>query len=170
MTKPVADPETRDVPKVTGDVLSAAGRLILSRDAILAAEDTRYDYVAVPEWAPAGMDPSLVFVRVRSLTGAERDAYDAETWQANNAGGQTAALANFRARRVAKAIVDEQGARLFDDADIVALGAKNGAVIDRVDDAVIRLSGMKGAESVEAARTDLKADPSAGSGSDSRSH
>lgn len=130
---------------------------LLTRDAILGADDIRYEYVDVPEWGGT--------VRVRSLTGSERDEYDAESWAMTN-GGKDAkgALTDFRVRRVARAIVDEDGAPLFSARDIAALGRKNGMVIDRLDDAISRLSGMD-TEAVKAALEALKAAPSEGSGS-----
>lgn len=154
---------------IVGDVLDGQGLVLLSREAIIAAADVAYETVDVPEWGGR--------VRLRSLTGTERDAYDAETWMQQQGGaaapgaapaaGQTAALANFRARRLVKAIVDGDGNRVFTDSpeDIAFIGSKNGAVIDRLDDVVIRLSGMK-SDAVERATTDLKAVASDGSGSD----
>lgn len=132
----------------------------LGRDAILAALDIKYEYVDTPEWGGR--------VRVRSLTGSERDQYDGETYAAQQAAktqGRGTPLTDFRVRRVAKAIVDDDGRRVFSDKDVAALGQKNSAVIDRIDDVVVRLSGM-GTASVEEAVADLKVVPSEGSGSD----
>lgn len=128
---------------------------LLTRAAILAAEDIRFAYVEVPEWGGR--------VRVRSLTGTERDQYDAESWRASQVDGGSA-LANFRVRRVARAIVNENGDRVFADKDVAALGAKNGGVIDRIDDVVVELSGMS-SDSRDKAKADLKVVPSEGSGS-----
>ena len=131
----------------------------LGRDAILAAMDIRYEYVDTPEWGGR--------VRVRSLTGSERDQYDAETYagqQAAKAQGRSGLLTDFRLRRVAKAIVDDDGKRVFTDKDVAALGEKNAAVIDRIDDVVVRLSGM-GTTSVDEGIADLRVVPSGGSGS-----
>lgn len=134
---------------------------VLGRDAILAALDIVYEYVDTPEWGGR--------VRVRSLTGSERDQYDADMYAANQAtraqGRGPSVPVDFRLRRVAKAIVDDDGKRVFSDKDVVALGQKNALVIDRIDDVVVRLSGM-GATSVQEAVADLKVVPSEGSGSD----
>lgn len=143
-----------DAPGV--DVPEPAGMVLLSRAAILAVEDIQYEIIDVPEWGGP--------VRVRSLTGSERDQYDAESWNMTHGGKDAqAALTDFRVRRVAKAIVDENGAPLFGAADVAALGRKNGAVIDRLDDVVTRLSGMDD-KAVKAALEALKDAPSGGSG------
>ena len=133
----------------------AAGPRLLTRAAILAAPDTTYEDMEIPEWGGV--------IRVRSLTGTERDAYDSESYLASQQKGGTA-LDQFRVRRVAKCIVDENGLRVFSDADVAVLGEKNGSVIDRIDDVIVRLSGI-GQDAVDKAKADLKADPSAGSGS-----
>ena len=104
---------------------------LLSREAILAHDDLPTEDVEVPEWGGR--------VRVRGLTGTERDAWDGEAVAARLKGGMPP---NWRVRRVAMCLVDERGARLFSDRDVAALGAKNAAVIDRIDDVVVRLSGM----------------------------
>lgn len=107
--------------------------MLLSRDAILAAEDRPTEDVDVPEWGGT--------VRLRALSGAERDAF--ETSLLDQRGKPAAArLQNFRARLLAASIVGEDGQRLFTDKDIVALGAKSGAVIDRLFERARRLSGM----------------------------
>lgn len=131
----------------------------LGRAAILAAEDIKYRVVQVPEWGGP--------VRLRSMTGSERDAYDAESYQQRTAAtvpGSVAGIADFRVRRVARSIVDAKGRRVFTDADIAALGAKNGEVIDRLDDVVAELSGLDAGANARAAAA-LKADPSDEAGS-----
>lgn len=107
--------------------------MLLSRDAILAAEDRPTEDVDVPEWGGT--------VRLRALSGAERDAF--ETSMLDQRGKPTAArLQNFRARLLAASIVGEDGQRLFTDKDVATLGAKSGAVIDRLFERARRLSGM----------------------------
>lgn len=130
----------------------------LDRASILAANDLPTEVVEVPEWGGS--------VLVRGLTGVERDSYDAQSWRERElAQGDTGAiLSNFRARLVARAIVDASGNRLFSDNDAVALGRKSAAALERVHDVVQRLSGMD-AEEVDKLAADLKAGPSAASGS-----
>lgn len=111
---------------------------LLTRDAILKADDLPKETVDVPEWGGG--------VLVRSMTGAERDAFEAQMFE-----GGKARLQNLRARLVSQVCVDEQGNRLFTDEDIVALGAKSANALDRVFNAAQRLNAM-GKEDVEAAK------------------
>ena len=106
---------------------------LLTRDAILAAPDMLTEEVPVPEWG--GM------VLVRGLTGTERDAFEEEmiTGKGKN---RDVNLANFRARLIVKSVVDKGGKRLFTQADMVALGGKSAAAIQRVFQVAMRLSGM----------------------------
>ncbi|MGH3927651.1 MAG: hypothetical protein ACRDS1_01415 [Pseudonocardiaceae bacterium] len=102
----------------------------LGREAILSAEDSVTEDVEVPEWGGT--------VRVRGLTGAERDKIEALV--AGN--GKKMNFANLRARMCAASVVDESGERLFGEADIAALGGKSAAALDRVFSVVQRLSGI----------------------------
>jgi len=115
----------------------------LSRDAILEAKDRELVEVDCPEWGGT--------VLVRGMTGKERDQFEislaggpgAVQVQRGRAGGQPGRdLVNLRAKIVARCVVDEDGQRLFADADAVALGEKSGAAIDRVFAVAARLSGM----------------------------
>jgi hypothetical protein len=106
------------------------------RDAILGRDDLPVEVVAVPEW---GMD-----VRVRALTGAERDAYEASCMRRGGAkGALEMEFSNIRARLVARSVVDEAGARVFTDADVAALGAKNAIALNRLFEVAQRLSGLR---------------------------
>jgi hypothetical protein len=105
----------------------------LTRETILAAQDLPAKSVAVPEWGGE--------VLVRSMTGAERDLYEQALMAARTANGKFN-IANVRARLVAFCAVDEAGKRLFEDADIEALGAKSAAALDRVFAAAAALNGI----------------------------
>jgi len=109
----------------------------LTRDDILQAVDLKYEDVPVPEWGGV--------VRVRGLTGAERDAFEAGVVERQ---GKQAKLnmANIRARLVALVIVDGEGKRLFNDADVAALGRKSGVALNRVFETAQRLSGITEAD------------------------
>jgi hypothetical protein len=107
------------------------------RDEILGRDDLPVEVVPVPEW---GMD-----VRVRALSGAERDAYEASCMKKTGAKGAVEmTFENVRARLVARSVVDEAGARVFTDADVVALGGKNAAALNRLFEVAQRLSGLRG--------------------------
>jgi hypothetical protein len=130
---------------------------ILSRAEILATEDLMSETVLVPEWGGA--------VIVRALTGSERDAYETSIFTARG-GGQSPEynLQNIRAKLAARTIVGEDGKRLFSDADIVVLGLKSAAALDRVFSVAQRLSRLTN-EDVKELTKQLGKEPSDGSGS-----
>lgn len=107
---------------------------VLSRDAILYAVDIKTEDVAVPEWGGT--------VRVKAMTGAERDAYESSVVQMRSDGTKAVNLENLRGRLVALTCVDENGERLFTDADAIALGSKSAAALERVFDVARKLSGL----------------------------
>lgn len=100
----------------------------LSAEAILSAADLDTEDVDVPEWGGT--------VRVRGLSGAERDKLEARY-----AGSKSPD--NFRAHMAAACMVDEDGKRLFrSDAEVKRLGERSAAALTRVCDVAMRLSGM----------------------------
>jgi hypothetical protein len=105
----------------------------LSSDEILGIEDILEELVEVPEWKGT--------VRVRGLTGRERDAYEASLLEQR--GRNTKAnLQNARAKLVVLAVVDSRGQRMFTEAQIPQLGAKSAAALDRIWKKARDLSGM----------------------------
>lgn len=129
----------------------------LSRSEILDSEDLATEPVEVPEWGGT--------VLVRALTGVERDAYEGEIFTLRGAGkGIDYNLQNIRAKLSARTIIDEDGARLFTDADIVRLGLKSAAALDRVFSVAQRLSRLTPADVKELA-DQLGNVPSVSSGS-----
>lgn len=119
--------------------------VLLSRDDILKAEDLETEVVPVPEW---GGD-----VRVKGLTGEERDSYEAACMQerpAYDAKGKQVRgrtemarnLANVRAKLVVRSVVNDEGERLFTDHDTGLLGQKSAAALDRVFEVAARLSRL----------------------------
>ena len=117
----------------------------LTRDDILHADDIPVEVVEVPEWGGS--------VRVRGMTGTERDGFEAALVGAAPSGNRqqrrsgssepTVSLDNVRAKLVARCVVDDDDTRIFVDADVEALGAKSGAALSRVFDAACRLSGIR---------------------------
>jgi hypothetical protein len=119
--------------------------VLLSREEILEAQDLETEIVPVPEW---GGD-----VRVKGLTGEERDSYEAACLQerpsydakGKQVRGRTEMarnLSNVRAKLVARSIVGEDGERLFTDHDVAVLGKKSAAALERVFDVAARLSRL----------------------------
>ena len=116
---------------------------ILDKKAILEAQDIITEEVPVPEWGGS--------VMVKSLTGAERDAFEqsilvrrGDTYEAN--------MSLVRAKLAATSIVDEDGERLFSDGDIKALAKKNAAALDRIFAVASRLSGISEDDTEELAK------------------
>lgn len=112
---------------------------LLSKQAIINAQDLPTEDVAVPEWGGT--------VRVRSLSARQRDTFEASLVKGQGK-DRRADLINVRAKLVAACLVDEAGTRVFTDAEAVELGAKSGAAMDRVFTVCQRLSGLS-AQDVE---------------------
>lgn len=106
---------------------------LLTRDAILGASDIKTEDVKVPEWGGV--------VRVKGLTAAQRDVFES---QAMTMRGKDVSvnMAGIRALMASMAIIGDDGAPLFTKKDVDALGEKSGAALDRVFEAVTRLSGL----------------------------
>lgn len=107
---------------------------LLTREQMLHAHDIRTKTVDVPEWGGQ--------VRVRRLTGEERDRYETSLIQEKKNGQVTRNLRNARARLVVLGVVDEEGKRIFSDADADALAQRSASAIERLFDAIRELSGM----------------------------
>lgn len=106
---------------------------LLNRDQILAAKDLSHEDVPVPEWGGT--------VRIRGMTGDERDAFEISLVHAREDGANLSE-AHIRARLVAFTAVDSEGKRLFTEADVAALGAKSSAPLDRCYAVAQRLSRL----------------------------
>lgn len=131
------------------DTDNAAGGF-LGRDAILDADDRVYEAVDCPEWGGK--------VRVRGLTGTQRDAYEASLISGNGA-DRKMNLANARAKMIVLAVVDNDGRPIFTADDVRALGRKSALPIERIFDVARRLSGMTEAD-VDKLTENFGSDPS----------
>lgn len=129
---------------------------LLSAAEIEAVDDRKHEDVHVPEWNGT--------VRVIGLSGEDRDAYEASFVDAKGKPA-TQRLRNIRAKLLVKCLVDAKGNRLYTDDKAQVLGAKNGAVIDRLFDVARRLSGI-GQDAVSEAKKDSEPDPNDSSTSD----
>ena len=110
---------------------------LLSKTAILTANDLQTEDIEVPEWGGA--------VRVRSFTGRERDAFESSMVRGDGR-DRKVDLTNMRARLVGLTVIDETGQRLFTDEEVDLLGAKSGAALDRVFAVAQKLNGLSGAD------------------------
>ena len=106
---------------------------LLNRDAILKADDLPYEDVHVEEWDG--------WVRVRTLTGTERDAFEASVVEQRGKSFKVNRH-NFRAKLVSLTVVDDEGNRIFTDADVKLLGQKSASAIDKIFGVAQKLSGL----------------------------
>lgn len=106
-------------------------------DYILGIEDLPVEIIDVPEWKCR--------LRVRGMSGIERDAFEASCVTTVGEGKKKKTKAdttNIRAKVVARCAINAKGERLFSDAHVEALGKKSGAALNRVWEVAGRLSGM----------------------------
>jgi hypothetical protein len=127
--------------------------VLLGRDDILKADDRTYEVIPVPEWGGS--------VRLRSLTGKERDAFEASMTNSPD-GKRKGSVVNVRARLAALCIVDEIGAVVFSDSDVRALGNKSAAGLSRVFNKCNEMNGLSEADVAEMTE-DFTGDPNGGS-------
>ncbi|MDT0270253.1 hypothetical protein RM844_28680 [Streptomyces sp. DSM 44915] len=131
---------------------------LLNRDQITAADDLAHEDVPVPEWGGT--------VRVRALTGQERDAWEASMLRLGpNGSVQARSTKGVRVGLVARTVIGEDGERLFTDKDMAALNEKSAAVIERLAAVARRLSGI-GKEAAEEAAGKSEPTPDTASPSD----
>jgi len=127
--------------------------MALNREEILKADDLPREPVDAPEWG------GQVFIR--TMTGTERDAWEAEMVQ----GKDQVDMQNFRARLAVRVLVDEKGERLFKDGDAHRLGLKSARVLARIYDKARELNGLSNEDAEELVKNSGSA-PSDKTGSD----
>jgi hypothetical protein len=108
------------------------------RDQINSADDCARECMTVTEWGG-------ITVYIRSITAAEIDSWQDETYQLNGA-NVTVNRANIRARLLARCLVDEHGERAYTDAQAEELGAKNNRVVERLYKVAERLNAVTAAD------------------------
>ena len=112
--------------------------MALSKEQILAAKDFTSEIVKVPEW---GGD-----VHIRTMSGADRDAYHLAMQE------EKAAVGKFESLLLALTLADENGALLFTLAEVETLCAKSAAVLDKLAKESLRINGMTTEAKEEAAK------------------
>ncbi|KPI09934.1 hypothetical protein OV450_3425 [Actinobacteria bacterium OV450] len=133
---------------------------LLDKNAILKADDLEYEVVEVPEWGGS--------VRLKTLTGEERDEFEASQVTINKKGRPEQNMANLRARLVALVVVDEAGKTVFSKYDVPDLGRKSSKALDRVFEKASAMNGFSD-EDMEKLAQDFGGGPNEGSTSDSAS-
>ena len=115
---------------------------VLSADAILSADDLTVELVEVEEWGGS--------VRIRTLTGRERDRLEADLLGSKKNGQVN--LDNVRAKLVVATAIDEEGNPLFQPGAEEELGKKSGAALTKVATVAQRLAGLNTADVEELAK------------------
>lgn len=108
--------------------------MILTKDQILEANDLRTETVDVPGWGGS--------VLVRSMTGTERDAFEASMIAVSPDGSRKPNMTNMRAKLVALTVVDEAGKLVFEVSDVDRLARKSATALERVFAAAQRINGL----------------------------
>ena len=150
--------ESAPIVEPAPDVAAPAPARALSRLAILEAEDIKTERVYVEEWGG--------YVLVRGMSAAARDSYEVEVAELKKQGSAAAGRENYRSRLVVRCVVDEEGKRVFSNADAELLGRRSARAVNLVFGVGSRLSGM-GRGSVEEAEKNSAAATSGASGSSS---
>lgn len=102
-------------------------------------KDEEFVDVPCPEWK---IDGEVVTVRLRCLSGSERDRYE-QSLQRMVKGQPVPDAVNARARLVAWAAVDESGHKIFNSKDdVLKLGMKNAKALNRLWEAGCKISGI----------------------------
>jgi hypothetical protein len=122
------------VKEVVAEAADKPVLVLLSRQGILTAQDLKHEDIEVPEWGG--------LVRVRGLKGVERDEFESSIVVTNPDGTTRVESKAMRARLVSLTAIDDRGVRLFTAEDVIALGQKSAAALERVFDVAMRLSGM----------------------------
>jgi hypothetical protein len=114
----------------------AKGYHMSIRDLILQKQDRETRDVYVKDWD--------INVRMRALTGAERDDFEASVDRMGPKGQRIRNTRNIRARLVAKCIIDQETGDLAfkTPEDIAALGDKSAKAIDFLFDVAAEMNGM----------------------------
>jgi hypothetical protein len=115
---------------------------LLSKGVIAQVKDLTIEEVEVPEWGGS--------VRVRTMTGADRDAFENSMVTADAKGNRKAEMSNMRAKLCAMTLVDDAGNPMFATSKegIDFLSGKSAAALDRIFKVAQRLNGL-GVDAIE---------------------
>ena len=115
-------------------VTEAKAPVFLNRDQILHARDEQVEVVHVPEWGG--------YVRVRGMRGRQRASFAESVFPRDGNGDREFDGHDFKAKFVARVIVDDHGTRMFTSEDVGKLTQRSARALQRVFDVGARLSGM----------------------------
>ena len=112
---------------------------MLDKNSILNSDDLPRKEVEVEQWGGS--------VWVRTLTGTERDQFEASCVQSKGK-NRSMNMENIRARLCVLTMCNDTGERLFDARDIQALGKKSAMCLDLIFAVAQKLNGL-GSDDVE---------------------
>jgi len=104
------------------------------REKILAADDLPTHAVECPEWNCT--------LYVRTMTGTERDGYEGDVMGRQGSGTASMRLDGLKAYLVVLTVVDEDGARVFEESDLDKVQQKSSKVINRLADVALSVNGL----------------------------
>lgn len=106
--------------------------------------DLPIEFVPVPEWKRPTDPPDAVHgVYVRTMTAAEKDAYEGSLFRVGKKGAVIHTMQNARGRLASLVICDERSNRIFGDDDADELGRKSPKALDRILAVAKRLNGIE---------------------------
>ena len=126
-------------------------RQALNRDDLLSLEDAEIEEVDMNQWWPG----KKVFVR--SMTVADRDAFEAEGLKREGKGKKlryVPTLKDTRTRLLVRCLCDEAGALLLGPEDIEALSRKHSGAMEHLTEVARRINGLSGEEEDEEQQKD----------------
>lgn len=104
----------------------------LSGQQMLEANDVTFEEVEVPEWGG--------IVRIKVMSASELDGYEKSLVDLKSFKEQKPNIANRRAKLLVRCLCDEEGRRLFNDAQTDDLGRKSGLILERLHKVAARLN------------------------------
>jgi hypothetical protein len=107
---------------------------LLSKDDILGMDDIPTELVSVPEWKGRT-------VMISGMTAAGKNAYQSSLVELNGK-SRKLKLEHSTAKLLVRTLVDANRQPLFTETDIIRLGTKSSAVLERLAKVASRLSGM----------------------------
>ncbi len=117
---------------------------VMTRDQILGTPKTGFQDIDLSDM------PGWGIVRIKDLTAGERDRIEASCVverlvivKGKRKVKKDTTLEGIRAKFVAAAVVDENGAKVFSAEDVKALGELNAKAIDRIFTAIQERNGLR---------------------------
>ncbi len=127
----------------TKATVAAPVRKVVSFDDVVKARDIKREWIAIPEWAPEGAkDADSYGIYAKSLTGTERAKWIAANNVIAKDGSRKMDPRSGTVALLLAGCVNEDGSRAFDEKQADYLMRKSSDVLERITEAVMRLSGI----------------------------